>query len=82
MSILPMAAAILAGGAMLAVVLLVTWVGFLYHRALRLPECEQKHAQRVLSELTELLTVVADLGRPEEQEEVKPSRRSKRREIS
>ncbi|MEU8305026.1 hypothetical protein AB0C84_15845 [Actinomadura sp. NPDC048955] len=82
MSTLPMAAAILAGGAMLAVVLIATWVGFLYHRALRLPQREQEHAQRVLSELTELLTVVVDLGRSKEQEQVKPSRRSKRREIS
>jgi hypothetical protein len=55
MSALSMSSAVLAGGIGLALILLVTWVGLLYFKVLRLSGKDQVHGLNVLKELTDLI---------------------------
>jgi hypothetical protein len=54
-SVLAMPSAVLAGGIGLALILLVTWVGLLYFKVLRLSGKDQVHGLNVLKELTDLI---------------------------
>jgi hypothetical protein len=55
MSVLALPSAVLAGGIGLALILLVTWVGLLYFKVLRLSGKDQVHGLNVLKELTDLI---------------------------
>ena len=55
MSALSVPSAVLAGGIGLALILLVTWVGLLYFKVLRLSGKDQVHGLNVLKELTDLI---------------------------
>lgn len=55
MSALSMPSVVLAGGIGLALILLVTWVGLLYFKVLRLSGKDQVHGLNVLKELTDLI---------------------------
>ena len=50
-----MSSEVLAGGIGLALILLVTWVGLLYFKVLRLSGKDQVHGLNVLKELTDLI---------------------------
>jgi hypothetical protein len=54
-SVLAMSSAVLAGAIGLALILLVTWVGLLYFKVLRLSGKDQVHGLNVLKELTDLI---------------------------
>lgn len=54
-SVLAMPSVVLAGGIGLALILLVTWVGLLYFKVLRLSGKDQVHGLNVLKELTDLI---------------------------
>ena len=54
-SVLSVSSEVLAGGIGLALILLVTWVGLLYFKVLRLSGKDQVHGLNVLKELTDLI---------------------------
>ena len=54
-SVLSVSSTVLAGCIGLALILLVTWVGLLYFKVLRLSEKDQVHGLNVLKELTDLI---------------------------
>lgn len=42
----------------LIILTLVSWIGWLYHRALKVPPDQQEHARQVLAEVTALCRVI------------------------
>jgi hypothetical protein len=54
-SVLSVSSTVLAGCIGLALILLVTWIGLLYFKVLRLSERDQLHGLNVLKELTDLI---------------------------
>ena len=55
MSVLSVSSTVLAGCIGLALILLVSWVGLLYFKVLRLSKKDQVHGLNVLKELTDLI---------------------------
>jgi hypothetical protein len=67
MSVLSMSSTVLAGCIGLALILLVTWVGLLYFKVLRLSGKDQVHGLNVLKELTSLIKAAfASASKPDE----------------
>lgn len=67
MSVLSVSSAVLAGCVGLALILLITWVGLLYFKVLRLSGKDQVHGLNVLKELTDLIKAAfASASKPDE----------------
>ena len=64
-SVLSVSSEVLAGSIGLALILLVTWVGLLYFKVLRLPGKDRAHGLNVLRELTDLIRAAFTSGKSE-----------------